>query len=299
MNITNHIERRLYRQVKCVGFYLALFVITGCASPNVDLVRQAQDNYNRAAQLDNQSRLFTGYRVEDQDIVKRASINSMYASVVTSIEGLKPEAVQQVKADGLWGNLLTIKAISEWRLGRYPQAATTAEKALSFTQGILPRDQVIAEVMSHLIRNDQAKNFVDLHQNSIEFSYDEWLNQVQHPLEKVLNELPVAAKKWQERGRIQIATYLKMNEVIAFINLRDGFVKLNPCATSSPTQQIVCKALEQEKTQPAQSNKVVEEYARMLLQATGDRCKAKQDELLINTVRKLGLALPAELAQSC
>lgn len=275
-----------------------LVVLAGCATPNVDLVRQAQDNYNRAAQLDNHARVFSSYQIQQQDIVRQASINAMYGSVISTIEGLKPEAVQQVRADGLWGNLLTIKAISEWRLGRYADATESSQQALAFTQNSLPRDQVINDVMPHLIRNDQAKNFIDLHQSGQKFSYQDWLINVQQPLDKVLAVLPVESMKWQDRGRIQVATYLKMNEVIAFINLRDGFVKLNPCAQAQNSVE-ACKALEENATNNLISEQLLNQYANVLLIANEDKCVAKQDPVLKRMLSKLGLNVPSALNASC
>lgn len=278
---------------------VSVLFLSGCATPNVDLVRQAQDNYNRAAQLDNQSRLFGSYDVQQQDIARQVSINSMYGSVISSLDGLKPEAIQQIQADGLWGNLQTIKAISQWRLGLYAEAALTAEMALTFTQNNLPRDQAINQMMPNLIRNDQARNFVELHHKGSDISHQDWLTQVQEPLAKVLQELPVESKKWQERGRIQIATYLKMNQVIAFVNLRDGFLNLNPCSLAQPDAKAGCEALEQKVTGSAEGNILLTQYADLLLEANEDDCLAKQDPILQRMRRKLGASIPSNLTQAC
>lgn len=292
----NRINRRI---LSFVNVLFILIVVNGCATPNVDLVRQAQDNYNRAVQLDNQNRLFGTYQVQQQDIVRQVSINSMYGAVITAIDELKPEAIQQIQADGLWGNLQTIKAVSQWRLGRYAQAALTAEQALAFTQGNLARDQAINQMMPNLIRNDQAKNYVDQHQADSVIDYQQWLTQVEQPLSRVLSELPDESKRWASLGRIQIAAYLKMNEAIAYINLRDGFLNLNPCAVAPDDVKSSCQTSERQVTGPQTGNALLTEYAELLLKAHDDKCLAKQDPVLLSLQRKLGASMPTSLLNAC
>lgn len=281
-----------------VTLLLTSCILAGCATPSIDLVRQAQDSYNQAAQLNNQLSVFASHRVSDQDIIRQVSINNMYSSVINSVEQLKPETVEQLKASSLYGSLLTIKAISHWRLGQFVQAADTAQNALSFTQGVLPRDQVINETMPHLIRNDQAKQYIDRIQAAPSFEYQSWMSNVQTPLQLALEALPKEAEKWQKVGRLQIASYLKMTEVIAFINLRDGFLKLDPCATAGDTRAS-CAALETEVTSLEKGKALMDSYIQFLQQSYSGSCEFKQDPVLINIARKLGVGVAAFAGIDC
>jgi hypothetical protein len=131
---------------------LLLVLAAGCAS--VNRLREAQDAFNQAAMLENAQRFDASPANAG---VNLAAPRSGYASALLSLNQLAPDDEKRLRQDGLWGTTLTLKALSQWRLGQFQPALDSAAEAQK-TAGdqLYPRDRVMLEALPGLIKTDQA-----------------------------------------------------------------------------------------------------------------------------------------------
>jgi hypothetical protein len=134
-----------------------LTVIAGCQS--VNHLRDAQEAFHRAAALENKLR----YAANDpnsllkteasETLAEVGSVQSSYAAALMSLENVDETTLKQ---DRLWGSALTLKALTQWRLGRYADALSTAETAKANANQLFPRDAAVVEALPGLIKIDFA-----------------------------------------------------------------------------------------------------------------------------------------------
>lgn len=137
--------------------FLAL-ALQGCAE--VNSLRDAQDTFSQTAALENDLR-FGPAKPESFNPGIHASVSTSvsagYASVIHTLNSLDEKAVGKLNAENLYGVVLTLKAMSYWRLGDSDAATTVAKQALELDPPQLgPRDRALMTAMPGLIRNEQA-----------------------------------------------------------------------------------------------------------------------------------------------
>lgn len=139
-------------KVGCLWAMLLLALLSGCAS-HVQQLREAQDEFNRAASLENQMRL-------DPRKADAASLGNVAASYRVALRGLTDlmeNKGQELEKDKLIGVAATLRALTEWRLGDYAAAVQTADSAKDYPEGTLyHRDRLLLMAMTSLVKNDQA-----------------------------------------------------------------------------------------------------------------------------------------------
>jgi tetratricopeptide (TPR) repeat protein len=137
---------------------LAIVAATGCVS--VNHLRDAQESFNQAAAAENALRLDSTTPLDASGsgtLATWSSARNGYASALRSLEQLEAADRQRLRQDGLWGATLTLKALSEWRLGFFDEAlATAAEARETAAEQIYPRDQALLRALPGLIKTDQA-----------------------------------------------------------------------------------------------------------------------------------------------
>ncbi len=141
-----------------IALALVFGLTTGCES--VNRLREAQDAFSQAAAMENSVRL-DGFRDAAPDagesLAGLSSASAGYASVLLSLEQLDRKDQKYLRDNGLWGNVLTLKALSQWRLGNYPDALDTASKAeQEAADQLYPRDRALITALPGLIMTDQA-----------------------------------------------------------------------------------------------------------------------------------------------
>jgi hypothetical protein len=130
----------------------AIFLLSGCVSHVKDL-RDAQDQFNTAASLENQMKLDP----RNIDASAVGSITASYRLSLTMISNLIDKNKGDLEKDNLLGVAYTLKALTEWRLGDYTSARTTAALGRQLSEASLfPRDRALLEALPGLIKNDQA-----------------------------------------------------------------------------------------------------------------------------------------------
>ncbi len=133
-------------------FILAIFLLSGCVS-HVQELRQAQDQFNMAASLENQMKLDP----RNIDASAVGSVTASYRLSLTMISDLIDKKKGDLEKDSLLGVAYTLKALTEWRLGDYSSARTTAASGRQLPEGSLfPRDRALLDALPGLIKNDQA-----------------------------------------------------------------------------------------------------------------------------------------------
>src|SRR5262249_33967548 len=134
-----------------IGLLLAL--TNACTS--VNRLREAQDSFNQAAATENAMRFDTKASDAAAGII---SVRSGYASALLSLQMLEGTKEQgQLRNDGLCGTALTLKALTQWRLGQFDNAVATADQAKqSAGDQIYPRDLALMTALPGLVKTDQA-----------------------------------------------------------------------------------------------------------------------------------------------
>ncbi|HVR35807.1 MAG TPA: hypothetical protein VMS21_08145 [Methylomirabilota bacterium] len=137
---------------------LAIVAATGCVS--VNHLRDAQESFNQAAAAENALRLESTTPIDASGggtLAAWSSARNGYASALLSLEKLEAADRQRLRQDGLWGTALTLKALSQWRLGHFDGALATAVEAReTAADQIYPRDQALLWALPGLIKTDQA-----------------------------------------------------------------------------------------------------------------------------------------------
>ena len=156
MRIGQPARRRLC--VALIVVLVATAAATGCGI-SVNRLREAQEAFNQAAAAENELR----FDVELQEgpvqgqLTRNTTIQNGYASALLSLGKLEQPDVDRLKGDNLWGNVLALKALAQWKLGLLDQARQTAAEA---QQGgadqILPRDRALLISLPGLIKTDEA-----------------------------------------------------------------------------------------------------------------------------------------------
>src|SRR5678815_2022733 len=117
-------DRLIQRAILGVSMGLAVLWMAGCSS--VNHLRDAQDSFNQAAAAENALR-FDG-KASDA-LASMGALRSSYASTLRSLENLSSKDEEALRQDGLWGSALTLKALTQWRLGQYDRALKTVRLA--------------------------------------------------------------------------------------------------------------------------------------------------------------------------
>jgi hypothetical protein len=149
------------------GFLILLLVVflSGCVS-HIQTLRDAQEEFNRAASLENAIKMDP----KQGDVASLGNINASYRLSLTMLSGLINEKSADLEKDHLLGVAYTLKALTEWRLAEYPSALATISAVKEHPDNtLLPRDKAMVEALRGLIKNDQAY----AHMVARDYSYED------------------------------------------------------------------------------------------------------------------------------
>ncbi|RMF24175.1 MAG: hypothetical protein D6765_12115 [Bacteroidetes bacterium] len=138
--------------VKKFFFLAALSLLLACS--HLMQFQSAQDAFNQGAELENRLRL-------EQNAYLGTSPETYYSLAYAQVrEALKRDG--QLAADGVKGNALALKALCEWKLGKYEAAHRTAQQAILELEkdrnaaGVPSRDWVVMKALDGLIAIEKA-----------------------------------------------------------------------------------------------------------------------------------------------
>ena len=216
------------RHRRCVFLFFALaFVVAGIGCAQVNHLREAQDAFNQAAHAENALRFNPVPNSEAASL--SAAARTGYAGVLVSLDRLDPQEISRLKGDKLWGNVLALKALTQWRLRLYPQAKKTASAALELPGDALhPRDRTLMTALPALIRIDQVHHFISLRgrDENEEISKNDFDANITTPLLNAATILDEARRLVAPDEPIQI--YLIQAQLAAYRNLKIGYRKFSP-----------------------------------------------------------------------
>ena len=192
-------------KIKVFALLCLSILITACVSHVTDL-REAQNQFNLAASLENELR---SDRQAGDAIAKSAMVTSSYRQTVQILSDLLNSKKQPLEEDSLLGTAYTLKAYAEWRLGDYEAAVTTSTAALEAK--LFPRDLALIVALRGLIKNDQAY----YHMEERDYGYRDIKTLLEEALEDINKGLTTAGKE------DNIRIYLLLSELIVLKNWTD------------------------------------------------------------------------------
>lgn len=236
---------RLWRTA-VLTIVLALLA-TGCVS-HVKELRDAQDEFNAAAAIDNRQRLdeaaesintamaaaSTGNKqrlAEAADtidtVMLRSRVDARYRLAIKMLGDLIEKNSKELLSDRLLGTAYTLKAMAEWRVGDYEASLRTLE-ASAKTKGmeILVRDRALQQALEGLIMNDQAV----FHMRKKDYTYQQVKDLLIHALAGIKQGLSAA-----ESGD-PVRLYLFMSEMAVlknWVDLRGEYEKYSTSAAGT------------------------------------------------------------------
>jgi hypothetical protein len=238
------------------AFQLALVLsiaVLMTACQGVNHLREAQDSFNAAAALENKVRLEPmlsdpgrSGELDAQlsrspgDVLTDANtIRSGYASVLLSLAKISREDETSLKSNRLWGVALTLRALTQWRLGQYDEALKTADSAQKEAKDqIFPRDEAVLLALPGLIKIDLA--YEQISAMSATNLLNGGLSNVQARLVSIPGQKDECAVKDLTAARIKVGAthplnlYLIQAQLAAFRNYQFAHAKAygtNPPAT--------------------------------------------------------------------
>lgn len=136
---------------------IVVFFLAACGG-HLNEFSKAQQHFNIAAEAENRQKFFIDDPEVSEDLATFGGISGNYALAHKYISDAVEKSGKGLKSDNLLGAALTIKALCEWRLGKYGDASITSKEALTeLSKEPLPtRDLVIMTAMPGLIKADQA-----------------------------------------------------------------------------------------------------------------------------------------------
>lgn len=198
---------------------------TGCSGgigTSTNRLREAQESFNQAAAAENSLRFDNQLQegpVQGQ-LASNTAIQNGYASALLSLGKIEQQDVERLKSDKLWGNVLALKALTQWKLGLLDQARQTATEAQQAgADQLLPRDQALLLALPGLIKVDEA--FAALQRLPAEPSATQRATALQN-VQLLVSDAVTAIDK----GRVAagaahpVQVYLIQAELAAFRNLQ-------------------------------------------------------------------------------
>lgn len=142
---------------RVLAVLLAAVLVASCTS--VNRLREAQESFNEAAALENALRFDAGLQEgpTQSGIVQNTTVQNGYASALLSLDRLEARDVARLKRDRLWGNVLALRALTQWKLGLADQARDTAREVQDAgVEQVHPRDRALLLALPGLIKTDEA-----------------------------------------------------------------------------------------------------------------------------------------------
>ena len=121
-------------------------------------LQEAQDIFNVAAEME----LELKSNPSDGGIIAPITrIDANYRTAHAMLSSLIQEQKEAMSADSLLGTAYTLKALIEWRLGEFNASINTSKEANIHGVHTYPRDKALLNALPSLIKNDQARQFMD------------------------------------------------------------------------------------------------------------------------------------------
>lgn len=231
-------NQRINRPTFLFQLTLGLALLLGsvaCTPVGVNNLADIQRTFSETASKDNQFDQNLLSKTSTQDLnsasLDSVSISIGYASVLEQLNKLPKEQINSFKTAGLWGNVLMLKAMSQWRLQKYVAALETLQALDKKTYAALGnRDKVMYHIIPGLIKNDEF--YQQLKQAENHAPTAEVVNNIQQGFSSVLTTFNAALDT--SMGNQQMRRYLLISYLGAYKNSQDA------CQLSPADQRRAC-----------------------------------------------------------
>jgi hypothetical protein len=145
---------KIWFSVSCL--FLSIITLCGCQS-YIANYSAAQKHFNMASQI-RMNQMFEpvlGANAENA-VIESNQIQTNYALALKLISEIIEKNKLALTNDQLLGNAYTIKALSEWKLGKTDKALVTQALAQKHMDQLFPRDKALMMALPGLIKADQA-----------------------------------------------------------------------------------------------------------------------------------------------
>ncbi len=200
------IHKRFYWHGLVVLVFLTFLL--GCGS-HIKELRQAQDQFNLAASLDNRFRM---RMFDPEGLSLKGQAQASYLLTLRMLDNLLDNKRKQLQEDNLLGITYTLKALCQWRLRRFSEAMDTVYIALQEDNiTLFPRDRAILIALKGLIMNDQGY----IHMTRGDYPYEKIVNLFNASIDNIqeaFNSVP-------EEHDLRL--YLSVSELAVLKNWKD------------------------------------------------------------------------------
>lgn len=230
-----------FKRISC--FILAIFLslmLSACTVTQtisqVSDTRAIQDDFDAASRL--QTNIFgastaiepASSQSNTAQIMQANRSLMLYQRVINGVNSLEPQKAELVQ-NGLWANLQTLKAMSQWQIGNKEGALITANQAIKEAQDIQGRDMILLNAIPSLVANDEAFDMLDdlkISGSKDENALQTW-QRATALYEKAENELSVII---DNVAHPQLQFYLQLSRLMVVKNWEESF-DLDLCITDS------------------------------------------------------------------
>lgn len=286
MNRQKYEFKKFSASIKCLvicSILIASLWTSACRTTNH--LREAQEDFNKAAALDSRLRADPlGLNQKDESLLTLGMTkNNLYASVINSLNKLTESDIQRLKADKLWGNVLTLKAMAQWRLGDFDNARKTAAEAKQLESQLHPRDYALIQALPGFIKIDEAFSKIYLSPNQLPEGKTKSKNfqEIQQLLESAVDDINKARKIVNREHPVQ--SYLIQAQLSAYVNLLQAYTNWHETPHATPT-------IEEKKKAQSQFC----ELKRLLKKEHFGIDKENREEVLQKWVHLMGLVEPVD-----
>jgi tetratricopeptide (TPR) repeat protein len=272
--------------IKCLvlcSILVTFLWVSGCSTTNH--LREAQDAFNKAAALDNQLRV-DPLSLDQKDetlLTMGMNKNNLYASVINSLNKLAESDIQQYKTDKLWGNVLALKAMAQWRLGDFDSARKTAGEAKELESQLHPRDRALIRSLPGLIKIDEAFSKIYLNPGQLPEGKTKSQNfkEIKQLLESGVDDIEKVRAIVNRDHPVQ--SYLLQSQLAAYVNLIQAYTHWHETLYATPT--------------PDEKKKARDQFCDLqrLLKSEKQTFvldEKKLDQVLLNWIGRMGLVSP-------
>ncbi|MDT0595409.1 hypothetical protein [Glaciecola petra] len=219
----------------CASIVLSACSVTQTVSQVSD-TRAIQDDFDAASRL--QTNMFAIDRANEAissqtntaQIMQANRGLMLYQRVINGVNSLESQKAELIQ-NGLWANLQTLKAMSQWQIGNKEDALITANLAIKEAQDLQGRDMVLLNAIPSLVANDEAFEMLEdlkISGNKDENAFKIW-QRATALYEKAENELSVII---DNVAHPQLQFYLQLSRLMVVKNWEESF-DLDLCITDS------------------------------------------------------------------
>lgn len=276
------------------SFIAIILALTLSSCSHLMYLDSAQQNFNRAAALDNEMRFNP-----------RADVPASPSLYYSTAHAFAEKALQNksaLKKDDVLANAYSIKALSEWKLYRYDAAKASAKLALLEYQTLeedkklfMPRDKALMEALPFLTDLDQSKRglytFFAGTMPGYEQAKDHYLSNIFHPdadkspvLETAVSKIETIRS--QLDGNNDLALYFVSSQLAGLKTWSDAldFVRQSAnkdnALTDSAKQEAKAFAAEQYKLHiKPQKEKLLSSLGLLMPKPEAEKMKSFWDDL--------------------